>query len=559
MNSGKRALVSDECLWAIVETSPDGILIEDDRKILFVNQAYAQMLGYDRPEELIGKPLEVVIQPEDVERLLEFSKRRLRGKDSPSKYEFKGRRKDGSAIHVEASVCKSTTGDKVLITTILRDISERKQTELLITAQKKSLEMVVLGSPVGEILKVLANAVELQTNEQSVASIFLLDKYGCLRNGASPSLPEYYINAIDGIKADPAVGTCAAAAALGEVIITPDIDNDAGWQNFKHLPLELGLLSAWSVPIMAKAGHVLGTFGTYFREKRGPTPMERQIVQIFAHTAALAIERHETEIALNRYHATLESQVVKRTRQLAEVSENLEKGVEERLRIEEERVGLLRRIVTTQEEERRRIARDMHDHFGQQITALRLKLETIKTRFADHTEFCIQIEEMQGIARTLDSDMGFLVWELRPAALDDLGLQEALGNYVSRWSKRFQIAADFYCENVEGRFLNHDMETHFYRLAQEALNNINKHAFADQVSVVLECRNDQISLIIEDDGIGFDLEEKIGNKQGFGLIGMRERALLSGGKMKLESIKGAGTTIYVRIPVKQEEGVYNGT
>ena len=122
-----------------------------------------------------------------------------------------------------------------------------------------------------------------------MASVLVLDHNGLLRNGASPNLPADYLDAIDRLKPDAHVGTCAAAAATGEVVITPDFSADEKWAELRHLPLALGFLSAWSLPIKAADGRVLGTFGTYFRERRAPTQEEREAVGRLASAAAAAI------------------------------------------------------------------------------------------------------------------------------------------------------------------------------------------------------------------------------------------------------------------------------
>jgi len=168
-------------------------------------------------------------------------------------------------------------------------------TSPFLEAQKQALEMIVKGLPLREVLTYLTGVVEQQSGHTVVASILLLDDENRLRTGAGPSLPPDYHAAIDGLKVNPDLGTCAAAAATGRVVVTPDFETDPGWVTIKHLPLALGLLGAWSQPIVDRAGRVLGTFGTYFRERRQPTTAERQIVAILSHTAALAIERALTE------------------------------------------------------------------------------------------------------------------------------------------------------------------------------------------------------------------------------------------------------------------------
>ena len=165
----------------------------------------------------------------------------------------------------------------------------------LLAAQKHSLELVVTGAPLAEVLRHLVLTVEEQAGGAVVASIMLLDHEGRLRNGAAPSLPQHYLDAIDGLPANPTLGTCCAAAALCQTVVTPDFATSPGWQGISNLPIALGLLGAWSMPIQARDGSVLGTFGTYFRERRSPTQRERDIVDILVRTAALAIERERAE------------------------------------------------------------------------------------------------------------------------------------------------------------------------------------------------------------------------------------------------------------------------
>lgn len=168
----------------------------------------------------------------------------------------------------------------------------------LLAAQRRSLELVVTGAPLKEVLTHLVQTVEEQAGGGVVASVLVLDDEGRLRNGASPSLPDHYLRAIDGLPANPAVGTCCAAAATGQVVVTPDFATSPGWEGLSHLPLGLGLRGAWSMPILARDGRVLGTFGTYFRECRHPSAEEQQVVEVLARTASIAIERVQAEEAL---------------------------------------------------------------------------------------------------------------------------------------------------------------------------------------------------------------------------------------------------------------------
>jgi PAS domain S-box-containing protein len=176
---------------------------------------------------------------------------------------------------------------------------ERREAEALLACQKSALELIATGAPLPKVLEALTQAVEQQSPD-AVASILLLDRDGVhLRPVAAPSLPDAYTRAIDGIAIGPDVGTATAAAFRREPVITPDIAEAPGWATWRYLPLSLGLRAAWSMPIFSSTGQVLGTFDTYFREARSPSPRERRTVEILARTASIAIERAQSEVALH--------------------------------------------------------------------------------------------------------------------------------------------------------------------------------------------------------------------------------------------------------------------
>lgn len=158
----------------------------------------------------------------------------------------------------------------------------------LAQALRRAQELLAQGAATRAVLTHLTMTVE-GLFPGSVASILVLDRDGLLRNGASPNLPADYLDAIDRLRPDPKVGTCAAAAATGEIVVTPDFHEDNRWAELRHLPLALGYQSAWSMPIKGGDGRVLGTFGTYFRQRRTPTQGERDTVAQLVPLAAAAI------------------------------------------------------------------------------------------------------------------------------------------------------------------------------------------------------------------------------------------------------------------------------
>jgi signal transduction histidine kinase len=151
----------------------------------------------------------------------------------------------------------------------------------------------------------------------------------------------------------------------------------------------------------------------------------------------------------------------------------------------------------------------------------------------------------------IEGDVDFLAWELRPAVLDDFGLVAALPRFVRDWSAHYGIPADVRVGAIGDASVARDVEVTFYRIAQEALTNIVKHAHATRADVLLEMRDDLLVLVVEDDGIGFDATAA-DRAQGIGLLGMRERAALVGATLEIESSPGAGTSVFLRAALKPD-------
>lgn len=263
-------------------------------------------------------------------------------------------------------------------------------------------------------------------------------------------------------------------------------------------------------------------------------------------------ERRQAEGALRQAHAGLEIKVGERTAELSRVNRTLQAEVVEHKKAEAARMQLLRRLVTAQEEERRRISRELHDHMGQYLSAIILRLKTLQPLAAGQESARLNLRSLEELTGQLVDEVHHLAWELRPAALDDLGLLTALQNYTEKWAERSGIAVDFHSGGLKRERLGHEIETTVYRIVQEALTNVLKHAEARRVSVIIERRREHVLVIVEDDGKGFDLESAAhswGAGRGLGLLGMQERVALVGGSLNIESAPGGGTTVRIRIPV----------
>jgi signal transduction histidine kinase len=214
-----------------------------------------------------------------------------------------------------------------------------------------------------------------------------------------------------------------------------------------------------------------------------------------------------------------------------------------------ERLDLLRQLVDVQEQERLRIARELHDQMGQDLAGLSLGLKSLEAELQKDNDRGT-LRWLQSLTAQIGRNVHQTAWDLRPTSLDDVGLVRALQTYVADWGERFGIRVDFHAGDQESSQYPADIETAAYRVVQEALTNVLKHAAASTVSLVLECHEGALQIIVEDDGKGFDPEQP-GSQSRLGLAGMRERLAIVGGTLTIDSEPTAGTTLYIRIPLRE--------
>jgi two-component system CheB/CheR fusion protein len=260
-------------------------------------------------------------------------------------------------------------------------------------------------------------------------------------------------------------------------------------------------------------------------------------------------ELHAAQDALRRVQQDLEARVQERTAQLDSANSALREEVLMHERAEKARQELQRHLVGAQEQERTRISRELHDEVGQQITALMLALKALESDTSGG-DAPTKLRELRAIAEQIGREVHQLASQLRPVALDELGLSRALSGYLDAWAARSGISVDFFCTGIDEPRLPPVVETTLYRIVQEAMNNVFKHASAAAVSVSIERRDSNVLAIVEDDGSGFELDSLVAD-QGprLGIAGMRERAAIAGGELTLESSIGGGTTVRVSLPI----------
>ncbi len=214
------------------------------------------------------------------------------------------------------------------------------------------------------------------------------------------------------------------------------------------------------------------------------------------------------------------------------------------------RHSLLVRVISAQEEERKRVARELHDETSQALTSLMVGLRALQEA-ASTPEVRRRAEELRAIAAATLDGVHRLAVELRPSVLDDLGLVAALERSIGRWGEQFGVSIEFQAVGMDRR-LPPEAEVTLYRIIQEALTNVARHAKATHVSVLLEHRGSSVIAIVEDDGVGFDVQRVLQSarlEQKLGLYGMMERASLLGGRLVIESRPGAGSSVFVEIPL----------
>jgi two-component system sensor histidine kinase UhpB len=253
--------------------------------------------------------------------------------------------------------------------------------------------------------------------------------------------------------------------------------------------------------------------------------------------AIQAVEREREEQLLTAQQARLEA--------LQQVQRDLEER--EALRRE-----LLRHTVIAQEEERSRIARELHDETAQFLTALSLNLATLKNLLPEQQNTMDLIKDLQSQTRQMSQGIYRLVHDLRPAQLDDLGLVPTLQYLAEEEYRRAGLKVDL---RVEGQRQRMDplVETVFFRVAQEALTNVVRHAQSDQATVELIFENEQVVLRVHDQGVGFEIRPSDSQQRGWGLEGMRERVDSVSGHLSIFSPEAGGTIIEVTIPVDRSD------
>ncbi|MEK9142030.1 MAG: PAS domain S-box protein [Nitrospirota bacterium] len=290
-----------------VELAMEGISkLDDTGHYVFVNVQYASLLGY-RPEELIGQSWEITVHPEDRTVVSDtFAQMLAIGR---AEAEIRGVKKDGSLIykHVVIVKPKGPAGKMLGHFCFVRDVTQRKREEAFLSAEKQALELVAKGAGLSEVLTSICRTIEAHTAPMLTSIMLVTEDGEHLRCVASPSLPEDYNRAVDGISIGPTVGSCGSAAYYGKPSIVVDIEGDLLWKDYVQLTRAHGLRACWSQPILSSTGTVLGTFAAYYKEPRTPNSAELAVVERAGHLAAMAIQHIKMSEALRESEARFQA------------------------------------------------------------------------------------------------------------------------------------------------------------------------------------------------------------------------------------------------------------
>lgn len=487
--------------------------VDRDERYRFVNDQYSKLFGIDKPA-IVGRKLSTVLSPRSYKQLKPLIERALAGEsfsiDSWVAYKGLGDR------YVHVSYVPDFGPDRKVrgFYSFVNDLTDLRRSE--------------------DALKFSRERMRVLTESFTDYAIFSTDTEGLIDtwNPGAEKIFGYRDREILGKSAD--------------ILFTPE-------DNAKKIPSHEMTKARNEGRASDERWHIRKDGSTFFASGVLVPLYQNDTLTGYAKIASDLTERIQYEADLHQARTDLEARVASRTQALAETNAVLLKEMEERAKAEEERLGLLRKLFTIQEDERGRIARDLHDQLGQRLTALRLKIASITTLCGDRTELSETVGRLAEIAETIDREVSFLAWELRPSVLDETDFVTALGNYVKEWTRYSGIFADFNAIAVSEMKIHKDVETNLYRITQEALNNTAKYAQATKVDVILERHEADLLLIIEDNGKGFEIPtgDAAKQKKGFGLVGMRERASLIGGSFDIESTDGKGTTVFVRVPLAE--------
>ena len=556
---------SEEKYRSLVETSPDGIAYQDlAGKLLFVNQQFTQIFGFEGPEEIykLGiSDVDLLADPDILARSEEMRTEWQTG--NMREAVFTVHRKDGSIFQVEVngSMVFDPVGEPTGVMTVSRDITERKRIQDELVRAQENLER-----------RVLERTAELQAlNRQLQKEVFLRkaaeDRWK--RHAVqSETLARVASRANAHLDIDAVMETICAEVIRGisypicSISLYREDDDSlyiAGYAskvtvNFTSVPpvprplYEEYIRQFGSIITIPDAADYPAT--AYLTNAATPN-IRTLVIMPFYHMGEMVGALNLASVGEIRLPNDDEIELMRAISDQAALS-IMNARLFKRVSDSQARLKLLtERLVEVQEEERRRLARELHDEIGQMLTSLSLNLEIISRSVqAGEEKSGIQneLEITKRQIKLLLDEVRDLSLNLLPAMLDDLGLVPALLDHCQRFTSQTGIQVNLSHRGLEERVPPH-IEIAAYRIVQEALTNAARHADVDQVDVRLWATTKRLGIQIEDQGVGFDLQKIDNSYSSNGIAGMRERATNCGGNLEIDTRPGMGVCLTAEFPL----------
>ncbi len=512
---------------SIVESSLDAIVIVQDEKLVYVNPTAVQMFGYGSSLEMTEVQFIETVSPASRPFLKIQKENGVIGEQILQNHEVRGLTKQGKVIDLEMNAITTMWEGTLAVQASFRDVTERKmlereqalwlwEQETMTKIDRELIAMVDLQ----KTLAAISQHAKLLTRAD-LAAVLMVDmakgfySWRAMKGNALPfPTRSFQLTSIH-----------RELLKKREMVVMQNSDKDSQYPMDQFPALqEEHLVSCVGFPLYSEDESV-GFLVVGYRRLHVFSEREVRLLTSLAEKSSLALT-----------NARLYDNLLHREKDLELLS-----GAR----------------VKAQEDERRRIAREIHDGLGQMLTAIKFNLEILEDTIAPKEDERKRIDDMKNLLDSVMKEARELSYNLMPSVLDDFGLAPALQLLCEQFSQRVEVKILFQAQGSNER-LEPALEIGLYRIAQEALNNAVKHAQATEITMRLVRRPEGIQLTIEDNGKGFDVrpsEARIVGQAGMGLVSMRERAMSFSGVLTIDSSPGKGTTIEAQIPLPELEVV----
>lgn len=506
----------------LVDNLPDVVARYDTRlRHIYVSPAVKRVTGRP-PEEFLGKTnLELGMMPPEQVRSWDAALERVLATGRPERLEFELQGPSANRHFDCRLVAERGPGGAIQsVLTVARDVTDRwlayeaerrsrtvsdalRETTLLLTRSRdRESVLTTMLDCLRRLVPFDRARVMLLEDESRLSVRAIFDG-----NRVVPLTPEVRLE-LDASE-HPVV---REILANGNAVLIPDIRLRSDWS----LPTDHESEASWmGVPLFAR-GDVAGLFSLSKYEPDYFSDEHMRLAEAMSSQASVAVEN---SVLFDQMQAST-------------------------IRMQ----ALSRRLVEVQEDERRHIARELHDEAGQALVSLRYGLRLLERQIDKGESVTERVAELVERTDAVIDGLHRLAADLRPASLDHLGLEAALRQYSRSIAASSGLAVRFKARGFSDERFGQAMETALYRVVQEAMANVVRHASATRVDIFAERGTDRLRVMVEDDGVGFDPDRVVGGNH-FGLLGMKERAEALGGKLTVESTRGAGTTIVVEVPI----------